>query len=360
MRHRWRLGRNPRPDFNGQAYLAAHPGVRETGLAPFVHFLATALLHGADIAAGAFDPRYGAPDTREAALEDAMRLIAPHFDAAYYTKRYPDTANAAGGPLAHFVAYGQHEGRDPSKTFSIAFYEETYGHLFAPGESPFLHYVRAGRAAGLMGAPEDLGTLPPLTAPDPHDWEHLPQARPIADARVLVIMPVYKGRGETLRALHACLSRPQATPFTLLAVNDRSPDPQLTAELAQLAARGLFHLVENATNLGFVRSVNRALGLRQGRAVVLLNSDAEVFGDWLDRLVAHAEPAEAGAADPAEPRVGSVTPLSNNATICSYPRFNANNTMPLEIAPPDLDRLAAATNPAAACPCPPASASACT
>ncbi|MBE7248251.1 MAG: glycosyltransferase, partial [Actinomycetospora chiangmaiensis] len=57
-------------------------------------------------------------------------------------------------------------------------------------------------------------------------------------------------------------------------------------------------------------------------------------------------------AGPAEPRVGSVTPLSNNATICSYPRFNANNTMPLELAPPELDRLAAATNPGRSLPVP--------
>ncbi|SDA35576.1 Glycosyl transferase 4-like domain-containing protein, partial [Methylobacterium sp. UNC378MF] len=152
---------------------------------------------------------------------------------------------------------------------------------------------------------------------------------------------------------------PQATPFTLLAVNDRSPDPELTADLAHLAGRGLFHLVENERNLGFVRSVNRALGLRQGRAVVLLNSDAEVFGDWLDRLVAHAEPQTApqagsggeagmGAGLP----VGSVTPLSNNATICSYPRFNANNTMPLEIARPELDRMAAQVNCGRAVPVP--------
>ena len=154
-----------------------------------------------------------------------------------------------------------------------------------------------------------------------------------------MIVPVYKGRGETLRAIHACLSAPQTTPFTLLAVNDRSPDPELTADLAELAGRGLFHLVENERNLGFVRSVNRALGLRQGRAVVLLNSDAQVFGDWLDRLVAHAEPSDAETAEArGRPPVGSVTPLSNNATICSYPRFNANNTMPLEIARPELDR----------------------
>ncbi|MFB0491362.1 hypothetical protein ABIE45_003948 [Methylobacterium sp. OAE515] len=351
----WRKGRNPRPDFNGQAYLEAHPGVRETGLAPFVHFLATALMHGTDIAAGAFDPRSGTPDSREAALADETREIAPFFDAAYYAKRNPDAATAEGGPLAHFVAYGQHEGRDPSAAFSTVFYAETYGHLFGPGESPFLHYVRTGRAAGLLAAPEDLGTAPPMTAPAAQDWDGLPQALPIAQARVVVIVPVYKGRGETLRAIHACLSAPQTTPFTLLAVNDRSPDPQLTAELADLARRGLFHLVENAQNLGFVRSVNRALSLRQGRAVVLLNSDAQVFGDWLDRLVAHAEPEAEPDAEPAgaaRPRVGSVTPLSNNATICSYPRFSANNTMPLEIDRPDLDRLAARINRGRAVPVP--------
>ncbi|MGU3407085.1 glycosyltransferase, partial [Methylobacterium brachiatum] len=166
-----------------------------------------------------------------------------------------------------------------------------------------------------------------------------------AQARVVVIMPVYKGRGETLRAIHACLAAPQKTPFTLLAVNDRSPDPDLTADLRELAGRGLFHLVENRENLGFVRSVNRGLSLRQGKAVVLLNSDAQVFGDWLDRLVAHAETPHAEAAEvEGRPPVGSVTPLSNNATICSYPRFNANNTMALEIPRPELDQAARTLN----------------
>ncbi|MCJ2126334.1 glycosyltransferase, partial [Methylobacterium sp. J-077] len=75
-------------------------------------------------------------------------------------------------------------------------------------------------------------------------------------------------------------------------------------------------------------------------AVVLLNSDAQVFGDWLDRLVAHAETAAAEG----RPPVGSVTPLSNNATICSYPRFNANNTMALEIPRPELDQAARTLN----------------
>ncbi|KIU36481.1 glycosyl transferase, partial [Methylobacterium radiotolerans] len=286
----WKKGRNPRPDFNGWAYRAHHPSAEATGLAPFVHHLARALLRGDDLAGDAFDPRYGAPPAEEDAdLFEQARLIEPFFDAPWYLKRYPDTGGFENGPTIHFLSHGQEEDRDPSKTFSTRFYRRAYGHLLGPGESPFLHYVRTGRAAGLMGCPEDLGTYPPMEAPAAREWDRLPRALPIAQARVVVIVPVYKGRGETLRAIHACLSAPQATPFTLLAVNDRSPDPELTAELAALAGRGLFHLVENEQNLGFVRSVNRALGLRQGRAVVLLNSDAEVFGDWLDRLVAHAE-----------------------------------------------------------------------
>ncbi|MCJ2126423.1 glycosyltransferase family 2 protein, partial [Methylobacterium sp. J-077] len=309
----WRRGRNPRIDFNGWAYRAHRPYVEATGIAPFVHHLATALLRGTDPSGDAFDPGYGTlPAAEDANLLEQARLIEPYFDAAWYLKRYPDTRGFENGPAIHFLSHGQEEDRDPSKTFSPRFYRRAYGHLFGPGESPFLHYVRTGRAAGLMGCPEDLGSWPALEAPEPRDWDGLPRALTLAQARVVVIMPVYKGRGETLRAIHACLSAPQTTQFTLLAVNDRSPDPDLSADLRDLAGRGLFHLVENPENLGFVRSVNRGLSLRQGRAVVLLNSDAQVFGDWLDRLVAHAETAAAEG----RPPVGSVTPLSNNATIC--------------------------------------------
>ncbi|MGU3588741.1 glycosyltransferase [Methylobacterium brachiatum] len=342
----WRRGRNPRPDFNGWAYRAHHPYVEATGIAPFVHHLARALLRGTDLSGDAFDPGYGTPPAAEdAELLEQARLIESYFDAPWYLKRYPDTRGFENGPAIHFLSHGQEEDRDPSKTFSTRFYRRAYGHLFAPGESPFLHYVRTGRAAGLMGCPEDLGSWPAMEAPEPQDWDSLPRALTLAQARVVVIMPVYKGRGETLRAIHACLAAPQKTPFTLLAVNDRSPDPDLTADLRDLAGRGLFHLVENRENLGFVRSVNRGLSLRQGKAVVLLNSDAQVFGDWLDRLVAHAETPHAEAAEAeGRPPVGSVTPLSNNATICSYPRFNANNTMALEIPRPELDQAARTLN----------------
>jgi glycosyltransferase involved in cell wall biosynthesis len=58
---------------------------------------------------------------------------------------------------------------------------------------------------------------------------------------------------------------------------------------------------------------------RPGADVVLLNSDTVVTRGWLDALVRCA------ASDPA---IGTITPFSNNAEICSLPRFCENNPWP--------------------------------
>ncbi|MCV6614923.1 MAG: hypothetical protein OIF35_08090, partial [Cellvibrionaceae bacterium] len=62
--------------------------------------------------------------------------------------------------------------------------------------------------------------------------------------------------------------------------------------------------------LGFVKSVNRGMLLNPGHDVILLNVDTEVQGDWVARLAACAY---------SDREVATVTPFSNNATVCSYP-----------------------------------------
>lgn len=106
------------------------------------------------------------------------------------------------------------------------------------------------------------------------------------------------------------LDAPVATPFELVVIDDAGPDPVLSALLDKLATQGLFTLRRNAANQGFVATVNTGLRLHPQREVVILNADTEVHNDWLDRLLAMA----AGNA-----KLASITPLSNNATICSYP-----------------------------------------
>jgi GT2 family glycosyltransferase/2-polyprenyl-3-methyl-5-hydroxy-6-metoxy-1,4-benzoquinol methylase/glycosyltransferase involved in cell wall biosynthesis len=159
---------------------------------------------------------------------------------------------------------------------------------------------------------------------------------PLADV-VDIVVPVYRSLSDTRCCVESVLSAPNKTPFRLVVINDCSPEPDVTAYLRTMAARDArVLLLENEVNLGFVGTVNRGMALDDLRDVLLLNSDAEVANDWLDRMRAAAYSV---------PRISSVTPLSNNATICSYPRFCEANELPRECDTAALDALCREVNP---------------
>ena len=145
-----------------------------------------------------------------------------------------------------------------------------------------------------------------------------------------VIVPVYRGLDPTRRCIQSLLSATQATPYELVLINDCSPEPELEDYLASLGRLPHVTLLENKHNLGFVASVNLGMSLHPERDVVLLNSDTEVANDWLDRLRACASSRR---------EIGTVTPFSNNATICSYPDFCRDNDLPHGVGLSDLDRI---------------------
>src|SRR5262245_25328742 len=188
----------------------------------------------------------------------------------------------------------------------------------------------------MSSAPDQPVAAPVAVAPTSEEWESLPA--PAADrdtALVDVVIPVYTGYDQTLRCIYSVLAARQVTPFNLLVVNDCSPDTALSSALRALSLDGLIELHELPTNLGFVGACNVGMTLHPERDVLLLNSDTEVHNDWLDRLRATACKGD---------KTATVTPLSNNATICSYPRFVENNIVPLELADSELDALAARVN----------------
>lgn len=150
-----------------------------------------------------------------------------------------------------------------------------------------------------------------------------------------IVVPVYRGLETTRRCIESALASANRTPFELVVADDASPEPELSAWLDQLAADGAITLLRNPHNLGFVATVNRAMALHPERDAVLLNSDTEVAGDWLDRLLAHA------AADPA---IATITPLSNNGSICSYPNMLEANALPDGWSLAELDALTAEIN----------------
>jgi GT2 family glycosyltransferase/glycosyltransferase involved in cell wall biosynthesis len=137
-----------------------------------------------------------------------------------------------------------------------------------------------------------------------------PAWRPPRALRVAVVIPVYRGLDETRRCLETVIAHRGTLAVEIIVVDDRSPEPELSRWLRARAASGSITLLRNDVNRGFVASVNRGMAAAGDRDVILLNSDTEVPAGWIERLAGHAYSA---------PRIGSVTPFSNNATICSWP-----------------------------------------
>lgn len=150
-----------------------------------------------------------------------------------------------------------------------------------------------------------------------------------------VIIPIYNGFAQTKRCLESVRASPQSVPFELVLIDDCSPDIALQNYLATFSGQSGVTLLRNEQNLGFVASVNRGMSAHPDRDVVLLNSDTEVANDWLDRLQQCAYRYK---------DVATVTPFSNNATICSYPYEGWTGELPGLLGLAALDSLFAKAN----------------
>jgi GT2 family glycosyltransferase len=254
------------------------------------------------------------------------------FDRGFYLRSNPDVAEAQLDPLAHFCDYGWREGRDPTPFFSMRFYMIAASAVDKVAGNPFVHYIVEGRAKRLRTRPEAVGPMEPIPTIRASQWKSL---APRTEACGLdVIVPVYRGVRDTAACIHSVLTAKVQTPFRLIVVNDKSPEPEVTRLLNALARRKLFLYIENIDNMGFVVSANKGMAADANSHKLLLNSDTIVYDGWLDRICAHA----------ANDRVGTVTPLSNNATIFSYPDPNTSNHYSIELALRDLDLAASVVN----------------
>lgn len=130
-------------------------------------------------------------------------------------------------------------------------------------------------------------------------------------ASVGVVVPVYNGL-EHLKVLIPSLFRNTDIPHKFVFVDDCSGAE--AADFLKEAVKGRDDciLLRNEKNLGFVRSVNRGAekALESCSSFVMLNSDTEVPSGWLGLLMQPILDDE---------KISSVTPLSNRATVFSFP-----------------------------------------
>ena len=144
------------------------------------------------------------------------------------------------------------------------------------------------------------------------------RAGPVSDT-VDVVIPVYKGVEETRTCVESVLASRGHVPYEVIVIDDASPEPAIAPWLRSLAEAGRITLRTHGENRGFVWSVNEGMALHADRDVLLLNSDTEVAAGWLDRLAACAR---------RDRSIGTITPFSTSATICSYPRIHHSNPLP--------------------------------
>jgi GT2 family glycosyltransferase/glycosyltransferase involved in cell wall biosynthesis len=133
-----------------------------------------------------------------------------------------------------------------------------------------------------------------------------------------IVVPVWGNLQMTIACLNSVLvDLPRWA--RVVVVDDASPDLDAMQELEKFARHNGIKLLTQRVNRGFPGAAN--IGMRHDlrRDVVLLNSDTLSPPGWLARLRRAAYSA---------PNIGSATPLSNDATIFSYPSVDHSNLVP--------------------------------
>lgn len=133
-----------------------------------------------------------------------------------------------------------------------------------------------------------------------------------------IIIPIYNAFKDVVRCVDS-VRRHTPTDCRIVLIDDCSTDECIATWFTELGLEGDSRIVllKNAHNLGFVGTANRGMSLTR-HDVILLNSDTIVTSRWLAKLRRCAD---------SDPLIGTITPFSNNAEICSFPLFCQNNSL---------------------------------
>ena len=181
-----------------------------------------------------------------------------------------------------------------------------------------VHVLGPG-GADIPGSPVFPRAIPP---------PRLPAPRPGLD----VIIPVVRGAAE-LRACLASLRGTLPAGARIVVVDDGAADPALQTLLRRAASH--VTVLRHPVNRGYPAAINTGLRHAAGRDVVLLNADTLLPPGWIGRLADAAYAA---------PDIGSATPLSNEASILSYPDPAGGNPALRGAALRRMDRLCQTVN----------------
>jgi GT2 family glycosyltransferase len=332
LRFGMRLRRRPGPGFDPVYYAAANPDLPPSGMDPLCHYL----LHGRAEGRSCSPPGEGA--SGNGAMQDVAgtRLLG-HIDRIGHAsiEGWAVDELQPGRPIelvlhvdgARVLAFSTVRPRNDVCAKGIR--GEAAG--FAVHVPPGL--LRCGQvievrdpmgARGLSGGPAAVGLVSSRgQMPTP---VYLPAVMSNAVRPVSVVVPVFNSPEVVAECLASLASCAMPTDSEVLMLDDGSNDPRIPEVLDRYKQECGFRLERNPVNLGYTKTVNRALELCAGRDVVLLNSDTRVTPRWLHALRYCAY---------SQPDIGTVTALSDNAGAFSVPEIGVANPPPPGLAAAD-------------------------
>lgn len=145
---------------------------------------------------------------------------------------------------------------------------------------------------------------------------------PLEAHQVDIVVPVYGAADELARCLESVLRHTCSHRVIVIVDGPQPADVERVFRSTVEPNFDRFEVVRQPARKGFVAAVNLGMALSDND-VILLNSDTLVTSGWVEKLRAAAYSA---------PRIATVTPMSNNATICSLPEILEENLLPAAIS----------------------------
>lgn len=136
-----------------------------------------------------------------------------------------------------------------------------------------------------------------------------------------IIVPIYNAYEYTEECIKSVIKNTDLSKHTLVLINDKSPDETILPMLQKYQKENEklnIVVLDNEQNMGFVKTVNKGMKYSEND-VILLNSDTEVTKNWIEKIQSCAYSNQ---------YIATVTPLTNNGTICSIPNFGIDNELP--------------------------------
>ncbi|WP_397544573.1 glycoside hydrolase family 99-like domain-containing protein [Roseovarius salis] len=267
----------------------------------------------------------------------------PMVDVDHYRASFSDVPAGPAAAFLHFVTVGDAERRDPGSRFDPDWYSEYYAEDGRPLERPLAHYLRYGRFVSRAPCADEARTSPSGSAALPISQAFRPDRsstavlrnyadlansirgraqsraerfverdiRPVAiedpeaalselsfaihaEPQIDILIPCYQEFDKTVECLASIQKASPKVAVRVTLVDDCSPDPRY----AQMANVPGLTYIRNEQNMHFLRSCNAAYARSKAPFVLLLNNDAQLDPDTLDRLWAaiDSDPDVAAAA----------------------------------------------------------------